>query len=181
MGELLPDSWYSQEQEEQKCCQQRQTPWRGPVSDILLWVECFSTLVSVLSTRYLQKTPQLMAYQQTILKAHRFFMGDGWMTYDTCYNRKAEILKTGVSLSIMRPWWARQNPSLIAGTVSVSTPQINTFTKRHQPAKWKLITDLLYAEGQSVNDVINKCACSKVYISVRDIANAAVSLGKEHS
>ena len=64
---------------------------------------------------------------------------------------------------------------------SIQSLQINRFgviPKRHQPGKWILITDLSYPEGQSVNDTIDKSACSMVYISVRDVANAAVSLGK---
>ena len=94
MGELLPDTWQIQDQEDQKCCHQRPGRRRGPILDILLWVECFSTMVSVLSTCFPHKTPQLMAYQHTIIKAHRAFTGNGWITYDTCYRRKAAVLKT---------------------------------------------------------------------------------------
>ncbi len=93
MGELLPDSWSTQV-EEQKCCHQRRSSRKGPVSDILLWAECYATMVSVLATKYPQKTPQLMAYQRTILKAHRAFTGEGWVTYDTCYRRKAALMKS---------------------------------------------------------------------------------------
>ena len=67
MSELVTDSWRVQE-EDQSCCHQRRTR-RGPVTEILLWVDCFATMVSVLSTRYPDKMPQLMAYQQTIIKA----------------------------------------------------------------------------------------------------------------
>ncbi len=56
--------------------------------------ECYATMVSVLATKYPQKTPQLMAYQRTILKAHRAFTGEGWVTYDTCYRRKAALMKS---------------------------------------------------------------------------------------
>ena len=93
MSEFLPDSWRSQE-EEQKCCHQRRVHRRGPVTDILLWVECFSSMVTILSSRFEGKTPHFMAYQQTIVKAHRAFTGEGWITYDTCYRRKAAILKS---------------------------------------------------------------------------------------
>ena len=34
---------------------------------------------------------QNSSIQQTIVKAHRFFIGEGWVTYDTCYHRKAAI------------------------------------------------------------------------------------------
>ena len=41
--------------------------------------------------------------------------------------------------------------------------QINRFgviPKRHQPGKWRLLTVLSYPEGRSVNDAIDKTACS---------------------
>lgn len=93
MAELLPDSWRMQE-EEKGCCHQRRGARRNVVTDILVWVECFSTLVSVLATKYPHKTPQLMAYQQTIIRAHRTFVGEGWLTYDVCFRRKAAIVKS---------------------------------------------------------------------------------------
>lgn len=68
MTELLPDSWRSQE-EEAKCCHQRRGQRRGPVTDILIWVECFSSLVSIFATIHPEKTPQFMAYMKTIVKA----------------------------------------------------------------------------------------------------------------
>lgn len=94
MSELVPDGWRFSE-EEQKCChQQRRSHRRGPVTDILLWVECYSSLVAVLSLKFPEKTPQLMSYQQTIVKAHRTFVGEGWATYDACYRRKAAMTKS---------------------------------------------------------------------------------------
>ena len=94
MSELVPDAWRFQE-DEQKCCHQiRRIPRRGPVTDILLWVECYALLVSVLATKFPEKIPQLMAYQQTIVKAHRTFIGEGWVTYDACFRRKASFTKS---------------------------------------------------------------------------------------
>ncbi len=51
-------------------------------------------------------------------------------------------------------------------------------SKKHQPGKWRLITDLSYPEGKSVNDAIDKSLCSLTYVSVHDVANTAVALGK---
>ena len=34
------------------------------VTDILLWVECYATLVAILVSRYPVKVPQMMAYQK---------------------------------------------------------------------------------------------------------------------
>ena len=64
---------------------------------------------------------------------------------------------------------------------SIQPLHINRFgviPKRHQPGKWRLITDLSYPEGRSVNDAIDKSICSLSYISVRDVANTAVALGR---
>ena len=49
----------------------------GAVTDILVWVECFSL---VLASRYPEKTPQFMAYQRTIVRAQWSFTGEGWFT-----------------------------------------------------------------------------------------------------
>ncbi len=40
MGELMAESWRTQEDDQNGCCHQRRTR-KGPVTDILLWVDCF--------------------------------------------------------------------------------------------------------------------------------------------
>ena len=50
--------------------------------------------------------------------------------------------------------------------------------KKHQPGKWRLITDLSYPEGTSVNDAIDPALCSLSYITVDQVALRALSLGK---
>ena len=95
MADLVPESWRLQEEEQGRCCHQaRRLPRKGPVTDILLWVECYASLVAVLSTRYPAAVPELMAYQITILKASKSFVGEGWVTYDTYYRHKAAATKS---------------------------------------------------------------------------------------
>ena len=94
MAELVPDNWRYEEEEASKCCHQPKRQRRGPVSDILLWVECYSLLVEVLCTTSPGKMAQFMSYQRTIVRAQRTFTGDGWITYDTCYRRKAAATKS---------------------------------------------------------------------------------------
>ena len=90
MSELVPDTCHWQEEDETKCCHKPHgTPRRGPVTDILLLVECYATLVSVLTTCFPDKTPELMAYMQAIVDAQRTYFGEGWVTYDACYRRQA--------------------------------------------------------------------------------------------
>lgn len=60
----------------------------------LLWVECYSSLIGVLSSKYPTKTPEFMAYLKTIVHASKSFAGDGWVTCDSCYTRKAAVMKS---------------------------------------------------------------------------------------
>ena len=56
--------------------------------------------------------------------------------------------------------------------------RIGTIPKKHQPGKWRLITDLSAPEGFSVNDAIDPQSCSLSYITVQEVAAKAVELGK---
>ena len=60
----------------------------------MLWIKCYASMVAALSSGFPQKTPELMAYQKTIVRAYRSFSGDGWVTYDSCYRRKAAVTKS---------------------------------------------------------------------------------------
>ena len=66
----------------------------GPVTGITLWMECFSILAGVLTTKYAAFAPEFMAYQRTIVHAQRTFAGDGWSTYDMSYRRNAAARKS---------------------------------------------------------------------------------------
>ena len=94
MAELVPDTW-RYEEEGSKCCHQsRRTSRRAPVTDILLWLECYASMAALLATRYPNKAAELVAYQRTIFCAHRDFEGEAWATYDTCYRRQAAAKKS---------------------------------------------------------------------------------------
>ena len=94
MADIVPDSWRFQEEEPNRCCHQQKRQRRGPVTDILLWVECYSSLIAVLAAKYPTNTPEFMAYLKTIVHASKSFLGDGWVTYDSCYRRKAAVTKS---------------------------------------------------------------------------------------
>ena len=51
------------------------------------------------------------------------------------------------------------------------------YPKKHQPGKWRLITDLSFPEGASVIDAIDPALCSLEYTSVEQVAEAALKLG----
>ena len=59
--------------------------------------------------------------------------------------------------------------------------QVNRFgviPKPHQPGKWRLIVDLSYPEGGSVNDGITPELCSLRYPSVDDAVKVVLALGR---
>ena len=95
MSELLPETWGLESDATLPCCHEgRRQPRRGPVTDILLWVECYSSLVAVLATKFPQHIGDFMAYQKTIIKACKNFEGTAWVVYDRCYRRRAAATKS---------------------------------------------------------------------------------------
>ena len=58
---------------------------------------------------------------------------------------------------------------------------INRFVvipKKHQPGRWRLITDLSHHEGTSVNNAIDCALCSLTYTTVDEVAVTAIALGQ---
>ena len=93
ISELIPGSWKLTE-ETLSCCQHTRATRRSSVTDILLWIECYSTLVTVLSSPFPTKVLQLISYQKTIVKAHRTYAGQGWVIYDIAYHHRAANMKS---------------------------------------------------------------------------------------
>lgn len=50
--------------------------------------------------------------------------------------------------------------------------------KSHQHDKWRLIIDLTYPNGHSVNDGIAKSLCSLTYVTVDDATQKILELGR---
>ena len=92
MHDLLPEVW--EVETSHSCCpgSRRQTR-RGPVQDILLWTECFSSLVAILGSAHPDHIADFMAYQRSIVRASRIFEGTAWVVYDRCYRRRAALTK----------------------------------------------------------------------------------------
>ncbi len=63
-------------------------------------------------------------------------------------------------------------------TLAVHINRFGAIPKKYHPGKWRLITDLSYPEGHSINDAINPELCAMSYITVDQVAKTAVSLGK---
>ena len=61
--------------------------------------------------------------------------------------------------------------------VGLHLNRLGVIPKGHTPGQWRLITDLSFPEGTSVNDGINPDLCSLQYITVDEVARAALVLG----
>ena len=100
MAELRPDSW---RMEELLCLQplapgqcpgSLPRPRKRPVTDILTWIECFSVMAAVITSKYPEKAPQLFSYSRMIVRASQTFEGPAWVSYDSQFRRKAALLKS---------------------------------------------------------------------------------------
>ena len=69
-------------------------------------------------------------------------------------------------------------PFLAAVAPKVQINKFGVIPKKHQPGKWRLITDLSFPEGLSVNDAIDPKLCTLSYITVDEVAKTAMALGQ---
>ena len=60
----------------------------------------------------------------------------------------------------------------------VHVNHIGIIHKKSQAGKWRLITDLSYLEGHSVNDATLSDLCTLQYIAVDQVAQAVIQLGR---
>ena len=59
--------------------------------------------------------------------------------------------------------------------------KIGVIPKNYHMGKWRLITDLSFPKGNSVNDMIDPALCSLSYITVNLVAQEAMQLGRVHA
>ena len=62
---------------------------------------------------------------------------------------------------------------------SLHINRFGVIPKGHNTGKWRLITDLSYPHGQSVNDGIDPSLCSLMYATVDEVAEIVVKLGRD--
>ncbi len=98
MRNLMPESWLAKSMglkapEPGKCCAALAKPRRPPVTDILIWPQCYAAMVGVLPARFPQAVPSPMAYQTIVIKASRDFDRLGWVQYDRAFRRQAAVTK----------------------------------------------------------------------------------------
>ena len=64
-------------------------PARPPIQDISVWMEKYSVMAAILSTRFPERAPELFAYQASVLRAERNYDDKRWVAYDRRYRREA--------------------------------------------------------------------------------------------
>ncbi len=77
-------------------------PARLPVTDISQWLERFSLMAAILTTRFPDKAPELFAYQAMIVRAERNYEGKRWVSYDRQFRREA-LARKDLNWSVTDP------------------------------------------------------------------------------
>ena len=77
MADLRPEAWMLEEEFTDKTLAALFKCRKEPVTNTLVWVQWYASLVAVLAQLYPMQTPQFMAYLATIVRAHRNFEGLG--------------------------------------------------------------------------------------------------------
>ena len=77
-------------------------PARPPITDISQWVERFSLMAAILSTRFPEKAPEFWAYQASIVRAERNYEGTRWVSYDRQFWREA-LARKDLNWSVTDP------------------------------------------------------------------------------
>ena len=89
MADLRPEAWMFKDEPHKKSLAGLFKRQKQPVTNILLWVQCFTSYVAVLSQTQPQSMPHQMAYMATIIRCHIKFEGLGWVVYDSAYRHQA--------------------------------------------------------------------------------------------
>ena len=87
-----------------------------------------------------------------------------------------EVITQYLASEMSKRWVAGPFPPCLVPNANVS--RFGVIPKFHQPNKWRLIIDLSYPKGKSVNDGIRKDLCSMSYISVDDAIRQIITLGQ---
>ena len=88
MAELKTDIWMDDQPPTDVAQPARRPTGRPLITDIRIWLECYSRLASVLCTRFPEKAAELWAYQATITRAAHNYEGANWVAYDRQYRRE---------------------------------------------------------------------------------------------
>ena len=107
MAELLPDSWRMEELLYQQSTIPGQCSWplrprKRSITDILTWMECFTVMAAVITSKYPEKASQNFLYSRMIVRASQIFEGPAWVSYNSQFWRKghcSEIMGLGGTIN----------------------------------------------------------------------------------
>ncbi len=77
-------------------------PVRHPVTDISQWLERFSLMAAILTTRFPDNAPELFAFQAMIVRAEHNYKGKGWVSYDRQFRRET-LARKDLNWSVTDP------------------------------------------------------------------------------
>ena len=114
MDDLQPEAWLFEDTTD-KSITSIFKKRKEPVTDILVWVQCFNAMVAVLSEQHPQYIQHFLAYQSHIVCAYKKSQGLEWVAYDMAYRRKAAYTKNLhwaiIDLNLSAMWlmqWLRE-------------------------------------------------------------------------
>jgi hypothetical protein len=114
MADLRPEAWLmaSSDAEARNNLTSLFGRRKQPVTDVSVWVQCYSSLVSVLVEKYPQYIKHFLAYQSTIVMGAKRSNSLSWVAYDAAYRRKAACTKSlfwgTVDQYLYTVWFANQ-------------------------------------------------------------------------
>ena len=93
MSELRPESWLLDEEAEEKSVPALFKTKKKPVTDILIWVQCFASHVAVLAQSFPAHTPNLwLTYLATIVRCHHRFEGLSWVQTSSSKSERPQLV-----------------------------------------------------------------------------------------
>lgn len=93
MAELSMDVWDKATAPSEIPGVPRRPARRAPITNLNIWHECYGKMVAILCTRFPEKSPELWAYQSSIIRAARNYETGAWVAYDRQYRREALAAK----------------------------------------------------------------------------------------
>ncbi len=92
MAELCPEAWLFEDSATESSVASFFKWRKEPVTDILLWVQCYCSLVSILGESYPQYMQHFLSYLAQTVRNYKSRALE-WVAYDVAYRRKAAYLK----------------------------------------------------------------------------------------
>ena len=83
------------------------------ITDILTWVECFTSYVTVISTSFSSRSRDLLSYMALIIRMAKRYTGNCWLNYDRAFRLEA-------AASNLRDW-SQLKPDLYSYHTSVNS------------------------------------------------------------